>query len=121
MRERTTTAEELAQGASEAAAAATGAAALLAGVGAIAVFSATAPLDFEQAVPPHFLRHASALGLGVGLAWLASRVPLRTWYRAAPILWAISVALLAATAMAGHTAGGARRWLVASAARPGLR
>ncbi len=112
MRERTTTAEDLAQGASEAAAAATGAAALLAGIGAVAVFSATAPLDFESAVPPHFLRQATALGFGAGLAWAASRVPLRTWYRLAPVLWFVSVMLLIATALAGHTAGGARRWLV---------
>ena len=112
MRERTTTAEDLAQGASEAAAAATGAAALLAGIGAVAVFSATAPLDFESAVPPHFLRQATALGFGAGLAWAASRLPLRTWYRLAPVLWFVSVMLLIATALAGHTAGGARRWLV---------
>lgn len=112
MQERSLSAEETAERAAEAAAGATFAAACLAALGAIAVFSATAPLDFEKTIPPHFLRHGSALVMGAAAAWLASRVSLKTWYRAAPILWAIGVALLIATALAGHSAGGARRWLV---------
>ncbi len=112
MQERSLSAEETAERAAEAAAGATFAAACLAALGAIAVFSATAPLDFEKAVPPHFLRHAGALVMGAGAAWLASRVSLKTWYRSAPIFWAIGVLLLIATALAGHSAGGAQRWLV---------
>lgn len=84
----------------------------LAAVGAVAVFSATAPLDFERAIPPHFLRHAGALAAGALLAWLASRVPITLWYLGAPVLWLGGVALLVATAWIGHDAGGAQRWLV---------
>ncbi|MCP5056535.1 MAG: cell division protein FtsW [bacterium] len=86
--------------------------ALLAALGAVAVFSASAPLALEATIPPHFLRHASALGLGAGLAWVASRIPLTLWYRTAPLFWGGAILLLVLTALIGHTANGAQRWLV---------
>ncbi|MCP3982781.1 MAG: cell division protein FtsW [bacterium] len=90
--------------------------ALLAALGAVTVFSASAPLALETAVPPHFLRHVGALGIGACLAWLASRVPLKFWYRTAPLFWGLSILLLVLTALFGHSVNGARRWLVV----PGL-
>jgi len=108
-RGRATTPQE---GNTDAIAAVAMAVALLAALGAVAVFSASAPLALEAAVPPHFLRHAGALGLGAGLAWLASRVPLKLWYRTAPLFWGGAVLLLLLTALFGHTANGAQRWLV---------
>ncbi len=106
------TAKDATRGLAEASAAAAVAATFLAALGAVSVFSATAPLDFEQAIPPHFVRHAAALGLGAACAFGASRVPLGVWYRSAPLLWTASLCLLILTALAGHTANGATRWLV---------
>jgi cell division protein FtsW len=84
---------------------------LLASIGAVAVFSATAPLALDQALPPHFLRHALAALLGGGLVVAAARIPLAIWHRAALPLWAVSVLLLAATLAVGLAGGGATRWL----------
>jgi cell division protein FtsW len=84
---------------------------LLASIGAVAVFSATAPLALDQALPPHFLRHALAAVLGAGLVVAAARVPLPVWHRAALPLWVLSVLLLGATLVVGLAGGGATRWL----------
>ncbi|MAE94356.1 MAG: putative peptidoglycan glycosyltransferase FtsW [Planctomycetota bacterium] len=111
MRSREGTADA-GHGALEAGAAVVAAVTGLAALGAVAVFSATAPLDFESAIPPHFLRHGAALAMGALLAWVASRIPLTLWYRSAPVLWLGSVALLVATAVMGHDANGAQRWLM---------
>jgi len=89
---------------------------LLASIGAVAVYSATAPLALEAAFPPHFLRHALAAGMGAGVAMLAARIPLTSWHRLALPLWLVSLALLVATLAFGVAGGGARRWL----AVPGL-
>jgi cell division protein FtsW len=89
---------------------------LLASIGAVAVYSATAPLAMDAAFPPHFLRHALAAGIGAGVVLVAARIPLAAWHRLALPLWAVSLALLAATLVVGVAAGGARRWL----ALPGL-
>jgi cell division protein FtsW len=105
-----------AQGGFDASAMLVSAVALLAGMGSVAVFSATAPLDLEQAIPPHFLRQVAAGGLGVVFAIAASRVPLHWWHRVALPLWGLSVGTLILTLAIGHTAGGATRWL----AIPGL-
>jgi cell division protein FtsW len=89
---------------------------LLAALGAVMIFSATAPLDMERALPPHFLRHLGALLAAGALAAAVSRLPLRAVHAAALPLWGLSLLALAATAAFGHEAGGARRWL----ALPGL-
>jgi cell division protein FtsW len=88
----------------------------LASMGAVAVYSATAPLALDAAIPPFFLRHALAAGIGAGVVLLAARVPLTAWHRLALPLWVVSLALLAVTVAIGVVSGGARRWL----AVPGL-
>jgi cell division protein FtsW len=89
---------------------------LLVGIGAVAVFSATAPLALEQPLPPHFLRHALAALVGFAVIAVAARIPLAAWHRLALPLWAVSLALLGATLAVGLAGGGATRWL----AVPGL-
>jgi len=84
---------------------------LLVSIGAVAVFSATAPLALEQPLPPHFLRHALAIGVGGCVVVAAARIPLGAWHRLALPLWAVSVALLGATLAVGLAGGGATRWL----------
>jgi len=85
--------------------------ALLAALGVVMIYSATAPLAMESAVPPHFLRHLAGLMLALFAIVGALRVPLGVWRRLALPLWAASVALLAATLLLGIEANGARRWL----------
>ena len=48
---------------------------LLASIGAVAVFSATAPLALGQPLPPHFLRHALAALVGGAVVVVAARDP----------------------------------------------
>jgi cell division protein FtsW len=84
---------------------------LLASIGAVAVFSATAPLALDLALPPHFLRHLGAALVGGGVVLVTARVPLTAWHRLALPLWGISVALLVATLAIGIAGGGAQRWL----------
>jgi cell division protein FtsW len=84
---------------------------LLASIGAVAVYSATAPLALEAAIPPYFVRHVLAALLGAGLVLVTARVPLAAWHRLALPLWAGSLVLLAATLVLGIAGGGARRWL----------
>jgi cell division protein FtsW len=84
---------------------------LLASIGAVAVFSATAPLALDQPLPPHFLRHAVAALVGAGLVVVGARIPVAAWYRAALPLWALSLAALGATLAVGLAGGGATRWL----------
>ena len=89
---------------------------VLAGLGAVMSYSTTAPLALDEPVPPHFLRHLGALGIGVLLALGAARLPLRAWHVLAIPLWAGVVVALVATLGAGVEVKGARRWL----ALPGL-
>jgi cell division protein FtsW len=84
---------------------------MLASIGAVAVFSATAPLALEQTLPPHFLRHALAALVGGALVVVAARIPLAAWHRVALPLWGISLVLLGATLVVGLAGGGATRWL----------
>jgi cell division protein FtsW len=83
----------------------------LASIGAVAVYSATAPLALDAAIPPYFLRHALAAGVGACVVLLAARVPLTAWHRLALPLWVVSLALLGVTVAIGVVSGGARRWL----------
>jgi cell division protein FtsW len=84
----------------------------LTSIGTVAVFSATAPLALEQALPPHFLRHAAAVLLGGLIIVVAARVPLAVWHRVALPIWAISLLPLCATLLVGLRGGGATRWLL---------
>jgi cell division protein FtsW len=95
----------------EASAALASAVVLLCACGAVAVFSASAPLSMDAALPPHFLRHAAAIAVAAGVAGVASRVPLIVWRRLALPIWLVTVAALLMTLILGHTAGGATRWL----------
>ena len=100
------------QGSKETSAAALGLAVLiLTSIGTVAVFSATAPLALEQALPPHFLRHAAAVLLGGLVIVTAARIPLPAWHRLALPLWGASLLLLGATLAVGLSGGGATRWL----------
>ena len=84
---------------------------LLVVTGLLMVYSATATRDLDRLVPVHFVRQLAACIVGVGVAAGAALLPLRTWQRAAPFLWAGGVALLVLTAFFGVEANGARRWL----------
>jgi cell division protein FtsW len=84
--------------------------------GLVMVWSATAPFALDAWVPPHFARHLAGVAVGVALAWGCTRLPLVAWHRLAVPLWALCVALLAATLVAGVEVNGAQRWL----AVPGL-
>ena len=84
---------------------------VLSAMGLVMVYSATAPLALGAWVPPHFERQLGGVVLGLALAFAAMRIPLAAWHRAALPLWAISVALLAATLAIGVRVNGAQRWL----------
>jgi cell division protein FtsW len=84
---------------------------LLASIGAVAVYSATAPLALEAAIPPYFLRHALTVLVGAGVVAIAARVPLTAWHRLALPLWGVALGLLGVTLVVGVVSGGARRWL----------
>jgi cell division protein FtsW len=92
------------------------AAALLAGIGVVMSYSATAPLALDQRLPPLFLDHLGALALGVCLGSICLFVPLRLLRVLALPAWAVAVALLVLTDWMGVSVNGAQRWL----AIPGL-
>jgi cell division protein FtsW len=85
--------------------------AILASIGIVTVYSATAPLTIGSAVPPHFLRHLAAVAGGLLCIAVVFRVPMTFWRRLALPLWALGVALLVFTAVAGIEVNGARRWI----------
>lgn len=84
---------------------------ILASMGIVMIYSTTATLSLDAAVPPHFLRQSGALLVGGIAAMLAANLPVRTWRACAYPLWAFSVALLVVTLLVGTTANGAQRWL----------
>jgi cell division protein FtsW len=86
-------------------------AALLTALGVVMIYSTTAPLAMESALPPHFVRHLAGLGLGLCVVVGATRTPLALWRRLALPLWTAGVLLLAMTLVFGVEANGARRWL----------
>ena len=84
---------------------------ILALIGAVAVFSATANFS-DETFSPHFVRHAGGLAVGAALLWGSASLPLLAWRRLAYPLYALSLGGLAATLALGFVAGGARRWLM---------
>jgi cell division protein FtsW len=95
--------------------------AILAGVGIVMVYSTTAPLTIGSALPPHFLRHLATVAAGLLCVAVAFRVPVTFWRRLALPLWALGVALLAVTFVAGIEVNGARRWLAIPGVEPRLQ
>lgn len=85
-------------------------------VGIVMSYSGTAPLALERALPPLFLHHLGASLVGIALALVTMRAPLRVWRLCALPLWAVGVVLLIATLLAGVEVNGATRWF----AIPGL-
>ena len=84
---------------------------LLASLGVVMSYSATAPLALERTLPPLFVDHLGGLGLGLVVAGVCTTLSLRFWRAAAFPLWALGVGLLIATAFAGVEVNGAQRWL----------
>ena len=87
------------------------ASAVLAGVGIVMVYSATAPLAMGRALPPHFIRHLAAVFAGIVCIAVVVRVLIGVWRRFALPLWALGTALLVWTLTAGIEANGAQRWI----------
>jgi cell division protein FtsW len=85
--------------------------ALLAGIGIVMVYSATAPLAMGSALPPHFTRHLAAIVAGILCIAVIVRVPVILWRRLALPLWLLGVALLALTFATGIEVKGAARWV----------
>jgi len=78
--------------------------------GLLMVYSATATLDLDRLIPLHFVRQLAACLAGVAVAAATAALPSNLWKRAALPLWAVGVALLTATLLAGVEVNGARRW-----------
>jgi cell division protein FtsW len=92
------------------------AALLLLGLGAVMIYSITAPKADAGSLPPFFVKQAEAIVAGALLAALAAALPLRAWHALALPFWGATVLALGATLAIGIEANGARRWLgVASA------
>jgi len=87
------------------------AALMLLALGAVMIYSTTAPKVEPGSLPPFFVKQVQAILGGAVLAALAAWVPLRTWHALALPLWGLTVVALAATAVVGIETNGARRWL----------
>jgi len=85
--------------------------ALLAGIGIVMVYSATAPLAMGKALPPHFIRHLAAIVVGILCIAAVVRVPVVVWRRLALPLWLLGMAMLALTFATGIEVNGATRWI----------
>lgn len=70
--------------------------------------------DRQFGYPLHYvLRQAIFAGVGVLLAWVATRIPIKFWRRFAPHLLLVSVLLLIAVLIpgVGRVVNGSRRWI----------
>lgn len=93
------------------------AAGLLLSTGVVMSYSATAALALDAAFPPLFRDHLEGLALGLAVAFGAYHLPARVLRAAALPFWAISVALLIATVVAGVEVNGAQRWIALAGLR----
>ena len=84
---------------------------VLMGMGVVMSYSTTAPLSINQAIPPLFINHMSALAVGLVAATAAVFVPLEVWHRIALPVWFVGILLLVATFLFGVEVNGAQRWL----------
>ncbi|MDF1484678.1 putative lipid II flippase FtsW [Ramlibacter sp. H39-3-26] len=87
--------------------------------GLVMVYSASIAMPdnprFERYASTHFLtRHMFSVAVGFVAALAVSQVPLRTWEKAAPWLFVVSLLLLVAVLIPhiGKGVNGARRWIV---------
>jgi cell division protein FtsW len=86
-------------------------------IGTVMVYSASISLADSprfNVAPTHFLvRHVLSLGIALCAAMLAFQVPMQTWQRLAPWLFAGAFALLVVVLIPGVGKGvnGARRWI----------
>ena len=87
------------------------AAALLVAMGVVMSYSATAALALDSRLPPLFFDHLIGLVIGLAVGSVAYVMPSGTMRRLALPLWALSVALLAATLLFGIEVNGAQRWI----------
>jgi cell division protein FtsW len=86
--------------------------------GLVMVYSASIALPdnprFANYAHTHFvLRHGLSMGIGVVAALLAFQLPLKTWERAAPWLFALALLLMVLVLIPfiGKGVNGARRWI----------
>ncbi|MDG2334182.1 MAG: putative lipid II flippase FtsW [Myxococcota bacterium] len=84
---------------------------LLASMGMVMSYSTTATLALDQTLPPLFLRHVGALGVGLATAAAIMWTPIDKWRRLALPLWILSLGLLLAVEFFGVKVNGAQRWL----------
>lgn len=85
--------------------------ALLATIGLVMVYSATAPFALGAFVPPHFVRQLTGLAMGLVLAFVASRMTPEQWRRVALPLWSAAIVMLVLVPLIGDKVNGSRRWL----------
>ena len=84
---------------------------LLASMGTVMSYSITATLALDHSIPPLFLAHLGALGVGILIAGAIMWTPIERWRQAALPLWLISILLLVGVEFFGVEVNGAQRWL----------
>ena len=82
----------------------------------VMVYSASVALPdnpkFARYASTHFLsRHIFAIAIGALVAFLAAQIPIATWEKLAPWLFALALALLLVVLAVGKGVNGARRWI----------
>ena len=67
---------------------------LLVSMGTVMSYSTTATLALDRSLPPLFLAHLGALGIGLVVATIIMWIPIDRWRQAALPLWLISLGML---------------------------
>src|SRR5205814_1775589 len=78
------------------------------GIGLLMVVSATYGVELHRGL---YLKQSLYAVLGLLVMYTAARVPTRLYEAFAPLLYVVSLALLALTLVVGHVGMGAQRWL----------